>query len=145
MCHVQVRASVSSKKKSCSQRQGFYGMFSAEREGSMKSITSSDGESFAMIIEDPIPLEHGKGAWPCFEGGCTFFSLVATASCQIRVYPSHFFDGRCRARLSGCSSSDPNCCTTTKHKVMSQRCRTSTIFWSDFSVLTAAHTTYRSH
>ena len=59
------------------------------REGFMKSITSSDGESFAMIIEDPIPLEHGKGAWPCFEGGCTFFSLVATASCQIRVYPSH--------------------------------------------------------
>ena len=45
-----------------------------------------------MVIEDPLPLEHGKGAWPCFQAVCFFFfhrGLVPDLS----VCRSHgFFD-----------------------------------------------------
>ena len=41
-----------------------------------------------MIIEDPLPPEHGNGAWPCFEAECIFFTIVAMAWCQICVFPS---------------------------------------------------------
>ena len=33
------------------------------QRGFVKSITTPGRESIALIIEVPIPLEHGKGAW----------------------------------------------------------------------------------
>ena len=67
-CHVQVRASVSGKGV---VRKGKDLIGFLLQRGFAKSIISSGRESIAIIIEDPIPLEHGKGAWSCFEAGCT--------------------------------------------------------------------------
>ena len=59
----------------------------------MKSITSSEGESFAMIIGDPSPPKHGKGAWPCFETGCIFLpSLRRIGARSVFFQNMHVFD-----------------------------------------------------
>ena len=45
-----------------------------------------------MVIEDPLPLEHGKCAWPCFQAVCFFFfssRLGARSQC---MSITRFFD-----------------------------------------------------
>ena len=58
----------------------------------MKSITSSGRESLAMIIEDPIPPEDGKGACPCFEAGCAFIPSLRRLGARSVYIQSTVFD-----------------------------------------------------
>ena len=66
-------------------------------------------KSFSLIIEDPIPLEHGKGAWPCFEAGCTFLPSLRRFGAR-SVPITRFLTARY----------DLTCSTIARHKVMSQ-------------------------
>ena len=58
------------------------------QRGFAKSITSSGRDCVAMIIEDPLPLEHVKGAWTCFEAGCMFLPSLRRLGAR-SVYMHH--------------------------------------------------------
>ena len=101
-------------KKRGSQRQGFR-IFTVKSVCEIHYITGR--ESIEMISEDPITLEHGKGGWPCCEAGCTFIpSLRRLGARSVYIFNTRFLTWRCRARCSGCSSSNLVCSTITSQK-----------------------------
>lgn len=46
------------------------------QRGFLKVFDASGQPRVTCLFRDPLPLDHGKGTWPCFTAACNFFPLM---------------------------------------------------------------------